>query len=268
VCGSPEFCTKGEGNLPFTASLEARSRCTPSKADRHQGVRHDLPHGIARPRREIQETLLDKVLVVHRPAAITPCGQVIGPTSKPLENTNYTLASSMNLRRRSEASMRIDAAATRLVFGILRHQVMTLIGRPRKPPSLPNSTTQDGVSGRGCGKGYLAPHRPHPGFWPTRSKGRSRGICVLLLRGPHEQLLEPPRDRHGLPIHPRAGRGALLENGQGIAEASSRAADHRRAVPSRLPLARSEFPTAGRIQRRCPAGAGRNGMARSGCRSG
>ena len=76
VCGSPEFCTNGEGNLPFTASLEERSRCAPSKADRHQGVRHDLPHGITHPRREIQTTLVDKVLVVHRPAAITPIRSV------------------------------------------------------------------------------------------------------------------------------------------------------------------------------------------------
>ena len=35
-----------------------------------------------------------------------PWGQTIEPTSKPLENTDFTLAHSMNLRRRSEAWMR------------------------------------------------------------------------------------------------------------------------------------------------------------------
>jgi len=43
------------------------------------------------------------------------------PISKPLENTDLTLASKINLRRDSKASMRIDAAATQPVFGRLCH---------------------------------------------------------------------------------------------------------------------------------------------------
>jgi len=39
-------------------------------------------------------------------------------------------------------------------------------------PFLPNQPTQDGVSDRGRGKRYSAPHRLQPRFWPTRSKGR------------------------------------------------------------------------------------------------
>ena len=50
-----------------------------------------------------------------------PWRQRIEPTSKPLGNADFTLASSVNLRRRSEASMRIDMAATQPVFGVLRH---------------------------------------------------------------------------------------------------------------------------------------------------
>ena len=38
-------------------------------------------------------------------------GQTIEPTSNPLEKADFTLASSMNLRRHSEALMRLDAAA-------------------------------------------------------------------------------------------------------------------------------------------------------------
>ena len=38
-------------------------------------------------------------------------GQTIEPTSQPLENSDFTLAHSMNLRRRPEASARIDAVA-------------------------------------------------------------------------------------------------------------------------------------------------------------
>ncbi len=46
-----------------------------------------------------------------------PCSQKIEPTSKPHENKGFTLAHSMSLRRRSEASARIDAAATQPAFG-------------------------------------------------------------------------------------------------------------------------------------------------------
>jgi hypothetical protein len=58
-----------------------------------------------------------------------PFGQNTQPTSEPLENTDFTLASSMNLRRRSEAWTRIDAAATQPVFGGLCHQLIGIAGR-------------------------------------------------------------------------------------------------------------------------------------------
>jgi len=61
-----------------------------------------------------------------------PWGQTIEPASKTLENTDFTLASSINLRRRSEAPMRIDAAATQPVFGRLCHQLIGIAGRVRK----------------------------------------------------------------------------------------------------------------------------------------
>ena len=57
-----------------------------------------------------------------RSAPTTTCrcscawSQVVEPPSKPLENSHFTLVSSMNLRRRSEASMRIDAAPTQPVI--------------------------------------------------------------------------------------------------------------------------------------------------------
>jgi hypothetical protein len=53
-----------------------------------------------------------------------PFGQNTQPTSELLENTDFTLARGMNLRRRSEAWTRIDAAATQPVFGVLCHQIM------------------------------------------------------------------------------------------------------------------------------------------------
>ncbi|GAG11057.1 unnamed protein product, partial [marine sediment metagenome] len=56
-------------------------------------------------------------------------GQTIEPTLKLPENTDVTLAHSMNLRRRSEESMRIDAASTQPVFGRLCHQLMDIAGR-------------------------------------------------------------------------------------------------------------------------------------------
>ncbi len=46
-----------------------------------------------------------------------PWGQKMSRHRNPLKSTDFTLAHSMNLRRRSEASMRIDAAATQPVFG-------------------------------------------------------------------------------------------------------------------------------------------------------
>ena len=113
VCGSPEFCTNGEGNLRFTASLEERSRCAPSKADRHQGVRHDLPHGISHPRREIQETLMDRVLVVHCPATINPIRSVYclpgGGTTVNARRSD----TSPRARRRETAKKRLIVSSTR-----------------------------------------------------------------------------------------------------------------------------------------------------------
>jgi hypothetical protein len=50
--------------------------------------------------------------VTSRAFVRTPFGQDTQPTSKPLGNTDFTLASSMNFGRRSEPLMRIDAAAT------------------------------------------------------------------------------------------------------------------------------------------------------------
>ena len=55
-------------------------------------------------------------------------GQTIEPTSKPLGNTDFTLASGMNLRRCSDASMGIDAAVAQPVFGVLCHQLMGIAG--------------------------------------------------------------------------------------------------------------------------------------------
>ncbi len=52
-----------------------------------------------------------------------------GDYTKPLENQEFTLASSLNLRRRSEASMRIDAAATQPVFGVQCHLLHTFVKR-------------------------------------------------------------------------------------------------------------------------------------------
>jgi len=60
-----------------------------------------------------------------------PCGQDTQPTSKSPENKEFALAHSVNLRQRSEASMRIDAAATQPVLGILCHQVMPFPKHPK-----------------------------------------------------------------------------------------------------------------------------------------
>ena len=60
----------------------------------------------------------------HGSGSAPPWGEEIEPRSKSLEDTDFTLACSMNLRRPSEASMRIDAAATQPVFGVLCHQVV------------------------------------------------------------------------------------------------------------------------------------------------
>lgn len=58
----------------------------------------------------------------------TAWGQTIETTPTLLENKGFTLARRTNLRRRSEPSMRIDAAATQLVFGVLCHQVIRIAG--------------------------------------------------------------------------------------------------------------------------------------------
>ena len=62
---------------------------------------------------------------------LSPWGQKTETTSKPTESTDFTLAHSMNLRRRSEASMRIDAAATQPVFWVLCYQVMPSPKHPK-----------------------------------------------------------------------------------------------------------------------------------------
>jgi hypothetical protein len=58
-----------------------------------------------------------------------PFGQNTQPTLKPLENTDFTLAGNQNLRRRSEASMKIETAGTQPVFGGLCHQLIRIAGR-------------------------------------------------------------------------------------------------------------------------------------------
>ena len=85
--------------------------------------------------------------------AQSPWGQSIEPTSKPVENTDFTLAHSMNLRRRWEAWTRIDAAATQPVFRVLCHQVIRIPGRVIKRPcvrrSLAPANTSIGVGAGG-----------------------------------------------------------------------------------------------------------------------
>ena len=65
-----------------------------------------------------------------------PWGQNTEPTSKPLENADFTLAHSINLSRRLKASMRSDAAATQPLFGGLCHQLIGIAGPAIKPPFL------------------------------------------------------------------------------------------------------------------------------------
>jgi hypothetical protein len=52
---------------------------------------------------------------------VSAWGQKIEPKSKPLENTDFTLASSVNLRRRLEASMRYTATLEFLFSGAGKH---------------------------------------------------------------------------------------------------------------------------------------------------
>jgi hypothetical protein len=66
----------------------------------------------------------------------TACGQIIEPTSKPLEKMDFMIASSMNFRRRSGASMGIEAAATQPGFGGLCHQLIRIAGHVRNGPFL------------------------------------------------------------------------------------------------------------------------------------
>ncbi len=56
------------------------------------------------------------------------------PTPKQLGNTDFTLAGSMNVRRRSKTSMRIDTTATQPVFSGLCHQVIGIAGHVIKGP--------------------------------------------------------------------------------------------------------------------------------------
>ena len=68
-------------------------------------------------------------------------GQTTEPTSRPLGNTDFTLASSMNLRRRSGASMRIDAAGTWPPhLGVRCHQAIPFVGCVIKRPFLKRSS--------------------------------------------------------------------------------------------------------------------------------
>ena len=57
-----------------------------------------------------------------------PFGKNTQPTSKRLGNADFTLVN-MNLGRRLETSMRIDAAVMWPVLGDMFHQLMPFLGR-------------------------------------------------------------------------------------------------------------------------------------------
>ena len=102
----------------------------------------------------------------------------------PLERTDFTLASSMNLRQRSEASMRIDAAATQPVFGGLCHLLMPIAGRvikrpikkrPRNPVEGPRRT--DAGSGK-----IRAPEAPDQRNGPVEKVAGTTTRCAASIQ--------------------------------------------------------------------------------------
>ncbi len=133
-----------------------------------------LPHLLARmvAGRCARCTSLSKLItlsihiIYHKYSSIQapppPNGQNTQPASKPLGNTDFTLASSMNFRRRSEASMRIDAAATQPEFGSLCYQLIGIVRCVIKGPCMKHSI----------------------GGWPGFAQSWSRAIRHTLFNTP------------------------------------------------------------------------------------